>query len=78
MLTNITKMSTIDHFANVSSHRKVEPRLDIDSLVGGTNQQTREINCFVYGQIPEKTRMKTAISVAPASHISTVDFIMEN
>ena len=67
------KISTIDHFANVSSHRRIEPRRDIEQRFGGKNHNVSVIICFVYGQIPAKIRISAASSFAPALQISIVD-----
>mmetsp|Transcript_17434 Transcript_17434/g.43485 ORF Transcript_17434/g.43485 Transcript_17434/m.43485 type:complete len:201 (+) Transcript_17434:1594-2196(+) len=72
MQTTITKMSIIDHFANRSSHIKKIPRVDIDILDVGMNHNAIVKNCFVYGQIPEKSRIRSARAFPPAFHKSMV------
>jgi hypothetical protein len=65
-------MSTMLHFARTSSHRRIEPRFSTDTVLGGANHRTSVIACFVYGQIPEKSRIRMASTFPPAFHISTV------
>lgn len=72
IVTIKTKMSTMLHFASVSSHRRSEPRFSTDTVLGDANHNTSVIACFVYGQIPEKRSIRMASTFPPAFQISTV------
>lgn len=66
IVTIRTKMSTVLHFAKASSHKKMVPRLETDTVVGGVNQSHRVRSCFVYGQANEVIKMRIASSWPPA------------
>mmetsp|Transcript_18438 Transcript_18438/g.38595 ORF Transcript_18438/g.38595 Transcript_18438/m.38595 type:complete len:238 (-) Transcript_18438:2836-3549(-) len=73
-----TNTSTIDHFPRTSSQWRSFPlRLDGNQL-GGANQMKRVKSSLVYGHTPEKITINIARTAAPAFHISTVDFAIEN
>ncbi|VEU39781.1 unnamed protein product [Pseudo-nitzschia multistriata] len=78
ILITKTKMSIMDHFANQSNHVKIEPRREMDTFDGWENQSQRVINSLVYGQIPEKSRMRIASSQPPAFQMSIVERAIEN
>ena len=61
------KMSTILHLPRKSSQSKVEPRLDTETIDGGTNHKPRMINCFVYGHAKDSKNMIIAIPRPPAA-----------
>ena len=75
--TNKTKISTIDHLASVSSHKRVVPRVAMETLEGGVNQSTRVMMLFVYGHSPENMKIMAARALPPAFQMSIVDCAME-
>mmetsp|Transcript_5265 Transcript_5265/g.15316 ORF Transcript_5265/g.15316 Transcript_5265/m.15316 type:complete len:111 (-) Transcript_5265:5462-5794(-) len=78
MLMTKTKISIIDHFANQSSQIKIDPRREMDTVEGEQNQSQKEISSLLYGQIPEKMKIKVASSRPPALQMSTVERAIEN
>src|SRR6056300_310947 len=68
----------MDHLPRASNQRRILPRRCDDTRVVGRNQRTSVMSCFVYGQTPEKMTIKMARDLAPAFHISIVDFAMLN
>ena len=61
-----TKISTMLHLTDVSSHKRIEPRLSTDTIVGGANQSPKVASCFVSGQANEKIKSKIASALPPA------------
>ena len=47
ILTTRVKISTIDHFANVSSHKKMDPLREMEHHEGGRNHKQKVMSCLV-------------------------------
>ena len=67
MVTTSTKISTILHFANASSHKSQDPRFVTETLLVGANQSPIVMSCFEYGQTNENKKIIMASSRPPAA-----------
>jgi hypothetical protein len=66
IVTIRTKISIILHLAKASSHDRMEPRRETDTVVGGANQSPRVTSDFVYGHANEVIKIRIASSLPPA------------
>lgn len=66
IVTTKTKISITLHFAKASSHKKISPRLETDTLSVGAYHRPKVMSCLEYGHAKEAKKIIMARACPPA------------